>query len=37
MTEETAEMEPWRDPIVAEVRKVREALFAAAGRDWVSG
>jgi hypothetical protein len=23
----------WRDPIVAEVRRVREALFAAAGRD----
>lgn len=24
-------MEPWRDPIVAEVRQVREELFAAAG------
>ena len=23
----------WRDPIVAEVRRVREELFAAAGRD----
>jgi hypothetical protein len=25
--------ESWRDPIVAEVRLVREALFAAAGYD----
>ena len=25
--------EPWVDPIVAEVRKVREALFAEAGYD----
>jgi len=24
---------PWRDPLVAEVRRVREDLFAAAGRD----
>ena len=32
MTEET-ETKPWRDPIVAEVREVREALFAAAGHD----
>ena len=23
----------WRDPIVAETRRVREELFAAAGRD----
>lgn len=23
----------WRDPIVSEVRRVREQLFAAAGRD----
>ena len=23
----------WRDPVVAEVRRVGEALFAAAGRD----
>jgi hypothetical protein len=27
------EREPWRDPIVAEVRRVREALFSAAGYD----
>lgn len=27
------EQEPWHDPIVAEVRRVREALFAAAGYD----
>jgi len=28
------EAEPiWRDPIVAEVRRIREQLFAAAGRD----
>ncbi len=27
------EREPWRDPIVAEVRRVRETLFAAAGYD----
>ena len=27
------ESEPWHDPIVAEVRRVREALFAAAGYD----
>lgn len=25
--------EPWEDPIVAEVRRVREELFAAAGYD----
>ena len=24
---------PWRDPIVAEVRQTRQALFAAAGYD----
>ena len=24
---------PWRDPIVAEVRAVREALFSASGSD----
>jgi hypothetical protein len=23
----------WRDPIVAEVRRIRQELFAAAGRD----
>lgn len=33
MTYEPNEREPWRDPIVAEVRQVRERLFAAAGRD----
>ena len=27
------EREPWRDPIVEEVRRAREALFAAAGYD----
>jgi hypothetical protein len=27
------EQERWEDPIVAEVRKVREELFAAAGFD----
>jgi len=27
------EQEPWYDPIVAEVRRVREELFAAAGYD----
>lgn len=24
---------PWRDPLVAEVRRIREDLFAAAGHD----
>jgi len=33
MTEKHAETKPWRDPIVAEVREVREALFAEAGHD----
>ena len=33
MTEAGHEHEVWRDPIVAEVRRVREELFAAAGRD----
>jgi len=33
MTEDNPETKPWRDPIVADVRKVREALFAAAGHD----
>lgn len=27
------EQQFWRDPIVAEVRRVREELFAAAGHD----
>lgn len=31
MTDESTERAPWRDPIVAEVRRAREALFAAAG------
>ena len=30
---ETDEQQVWRDPIVAEVRRVREELFAASGRD----
>jgi len=29
----TPELEAWRDPIVAEVRRAREELFAAAGHD----
>ena len=33
MPETANESEPWRDPIVAEVRRVREALFSAAGYD----
>ncbi len=33
MTEAAEAREPWRDPIVAEVRRVREKLFAAAGYD----
>ena len=33
MTDRSEEEEVWRDPIVAEVRRVREALFAAAGYD----
>jgi len=33
MTDVSKEQELWRDPIVAEVRRVREALFAAAGYD----
>lgn len=28
-----AAAQPWRDPIVAEVRIVREQLFSAAGND----
>ncbi len=33
MTEAEQAHPAWRDPIVAEVRRVREELFAAAGRD----
>jgi hypothetical protein len=34
MTEAGREqLQVWRDPIVAEVRRVREELFAAAGHD----
>ncbi len=33
MTDAQSEPERWRDPIVAEVRRAREALFAAAGYD----
>ena len=33
MTDAQSEEERWRDPIVAEVRRAREALFAAAGYD----
>lgn len=33
MSNEPTERGPWRDPIVAEVRRVRETLFAAAGHD----
>jgi hypothetical protein len=33
MPERSNERESWHDPIVAEVRRVREALFAAAGSD----
>ena len=33
MTEAVNEREGWRDPIVVEVRRVREMLFAAAGYD----
>ena len=33
MTETGREQQVWRDPIVAEVRRVREQLFAAAGHD----
>jgi hypothetical protein len=33
MTDVSKEQELWRDPIVAAVRRVREALFAAAGYD----
>jgi len=33
MAEIPNQQEPWRDPLVAEVRRVRQALFAAAGYD----
>jgi hypothetical protein len=30
LTDQANERKPWRDPIVAEVRRVREKLFADA-------
>ena len=33
MTEAGHEHQLWRDPIVAEVRRIRQELFAAAGCD----
>jgi len=33
MAKPSPEADRWEDPIVAEVRKAREALFAAAGYD----
>lgn len=33
MTEKRDHPEPWYDPIVAEVRQARQALFAEAGYD----
>lgn len=33
MTEAAEQPKAWHDPIVAEVRRVRENLFAAAGYD----
>jgi hypothetical protein len=33
MIERDERTEPWKDPIVAEVRRHREALFAEAGYD----
>jgi hypothetical protein len=33
MTSDPSPVEIWRDPIVAEVRKIREALFAEADYD----
>jgi hypothetical protein len=33
MIEQNEPTEPWNDPIVAEVRRHREALFAEAGYD----
>ncbi len=33
MIERDERSEPWKDPIVAEVRRHREALFAEAGYD----
>ena len=33
MPETRNDREPWRDPIVSEVRRLREALFSAAGYD----
>ena len=33
MTKDLSPVEAWQDPIVAEVRQAREALFAAASYD----
>lgn len=33
MKEDRPDEQPWQDPIVAEVRRIREALFAEAGYD----
>ena len=33
MEEDRPDEQPWQDPIVAEVRRIREALFAEAGYD----
>lgn len=33
MNEKTCPVEPWRDPIVAEMRQAREGLLAEAGYD----
>ena len=33
MKEDRSAEPPWQDPIVAEVRRIREALFAEAGYD----
>lgn len=33
MTEAAEQPQAWHDPVVAEVRRVREELFAAAGYD----
>ena len=33
MTDAHNEREPWRDPIVAEVRRARETIYAATGYD----
>jgi len=33
MKDERLDEQPWQDPIVAEVRRIRERLFAEAGYD----